>query len=109
VWDDVDRRGITTPDAMNNVEMQVWLGLRVLANQCCQPIPFRPASLERALRLWRDIDQRPNLSESYHALNGRIIEWLERCRSNGAAYLVADPSRLTATARLVPRPRSHHP
>ena len=73
-------------ESIGVMEVQLWLGLRVMATQLETPPPV-PAELgDRVLELWQasqaQIAEEEETSEKVIVINETVIPWLELCKSN---------------------------
>jgi hypothetical protein len=61
-------------------EVQLWLGIRVLANAGFRQMRVNSARGDSVLRRWRAAE---TANEKYLSLNRSVIGWLEHCASKG--------------------------
>jgi len=92
-------------------QMQLWLGLRVIASMAPSRLVVEPEIVARTLRLWRG-----NLEETAaepdktpYRVNLSMVAWLERCVKTTVGLLVPNPEPLWVLAGFPRDPRTLAP
>jgi len=98
-------------DDVEPYQMQLWLGLRVIASMAPGRLVVEPEIVARTLRLWRG-----NLAETAaepdktpYRVNRSMVAWLERCVKTTVGLLVPNPEPLWVLAGFPRDPRTLAP